>query len=247
MTLDSAVFFAALFVAHLFGDFLLQSPDDDQGKRSWPSLLRHSAVLAAIGYILAARWEFWAVPAVVFASHAMIDALTARPPSARSVRLFVVDQLAHFGVIVGLSVFVSLPRVSSYFGLSPAMYLQGLIVAAGAVMTVWAGGAVVGLLVAPYREKASPAGGTGIPGAGQLIGQLERLLILILFLAGIPTAIGLLIAAKSVFRFGETSDPANRQAAEYIIIGTLLSFAVGSMAALLTVRLLGWASSAWPL
>jgi len=29
---------------------------------------------------------------------------------------------------------------------------------------------------------------------------------------------------KSLFRFGEIKDPANRKEAEYILIGTLLSF-----------------------
>lgn len=53
-----------------------------------------------------------------------------------------------------------------------------------------------------------------------------------------PSAIGFLIAAKSVFRFGELSDRANRLEAEYITIGTLLSFAIGVAVSMATARVL---------
>jgi len=36
-----------------------------------------------------------------------------------------------------------------------------------------------------------------------------------------------LIAAKSIFRFGEIKEPKYRREAEYIIIGTLMSFSYG--------------------
>ncbi|MFO7738926.1 MAG: hypothetical protein R6V46_10655, partial [Desulfatiglandaceae bacterium] len=39
-------------------------------------------------------------------------------------------------------------------------------------------------------------------------------------------AIGFLIAAKSIFRFGEVSKPERRKEAEYILIGTMLSFLI---------------------
>jgi len=53
-------------------------------------------------------------------------------------------------------------------------------------------------------------------------------------LAGYPGGIGWLIAAKSIFRFGELKDPAQRMEAEYIIIGTLMSFVLGSILAFAT-------------
>ncbi len=54
--------------------------------------------------------------------------------------------------------------------------------------------------------------------AGRWIGYLERLLIVTFILAGDYTAIGFLVAAKGLFRF---NDP---KRAEYVIVGTLLSF-----------------------
>ncbi len=46
-----------------------------------------------------------------------------------------------------------------------------------------------------------------------------------------PAGVGFLIAAKSVFRFGELSDSSRRMEAEYIIIGTLYSFLFGLVSA----------------
>lgn len=71
-----------------------------------------------------------------------------------------------------------------------------------------------------------------------MIGQLERALIFVFVLVQQFSAIGFLIAAKSIFRFGELRDRSNRMEAEYIIIGTLISFLWAIVAALLT-RLLG--------
>ena len=84
----------------------------------------------------------------------------------------------------------------------------------------------------------------GFPGAGRLIGQVERLLIFVFILLGQYAAIGFLIAAKSVLRYGElkATDPASadtvRKEAEYVLIGTLLSVAWAIGAGLLTLATL---------
>lgn len=56
--------------------------------------------------------------------------------------------------------------------------------------------------------------------AGRWIGYVERLLIVTFILAGNYTAVGFLVTAKGLFRF---NDP---KKAEYVIIGTLLSFTI---------------------
>lgn len=87
-------------------------------------------------------------------------------------------------------------------------------------------------------DVTGPAGTTGesgdggLAGAGALIGQLERGLTFVLVLAGQFGAIGFLIAAKSVLRFQYAKD---RSQSEYVIIGTLASFAWAISAALATL------------
>ncbi len=87
-------------------------------------------------------------------------------------------------------------------------------------------------------ERAAGARLRGLRGGGKAIGQLERALIFVFVLINQFSAIGFLIAAKSIFRFGELRDRSNRMEAEYIIIGTLISFLWAIVAALLT-RFLG--------
>ena len=69
------------------------------------------------------------------------------------------------------------------------------------------------------REKS-------LPNAGKYIGILERLLVFIFVVTGHWEAIGFLVAAKSVFRFGDLKDSRDRKLTEYILIGTLLSFGI---------------------
>ena len=45
-------------------------------------------------------------------------------------------------------------------------------------------------------------------------------------LVGVVEAVGFLLAAKSVFRFGDLKDDKDRMRTEYVLIGTLLSFGI---------------------
>ena len=62
---------------------------------------------------------------------------------------------------------------------------------------------------------------TGLPGAGKVIGMLERGIILTFGLLGEYGAISFVFVAKSMARFKQLEQ---RQFAEYYLIGTLLSF-----------------------
>jgi hypothetical protein len=53
-----------------------------------------------------------------------------------------------------------------------------------------------------------------------------------------PNGIGFLIAAKSVLRFSEIKEPGQRKVAEYVIIGTFLSFGWALVVSVLTQKAL---------
>jgi hypothetical protein len=72
--------------------------------------------------------------------------------------------------------------------------------------------------------------------AGTYIGILERLFIFLFIITGHWNAIGFLLAAKSVFRFGDLKESKNRKLTEYILIGTLLSFGIAFLTALVTKK-----------
>ncbi|WP_421920413.1 DUF3307 domain-containing protein [Marinifilum sp.] len=77
----------------------------------------------------------------------------------------------------------------------------------------------------PSQGQAQTTNGTqGLENAGKWIGIVERIMILTFVLINQFAAIGFMLAAKSVLRFGDLKDGNDQKKTEYIIIGTFLSF-----------------------
>jgi hypothetical protein len=74
--------------------------------------------------------------------------------------------------------------------------------------------------------------------AGALIGILERMLIMLFVLLGRWEGVGFLLAAKSVFRFGDLKEARNMKLTEYVLIGTLLSFGIAIVTGVLATSLM---------
>ena len=66
-----------------------------------------------------------------------------------------------------------------------------------------------------------------LPNAGKLIGIMERFLVLTLIFIDQYSAVGLIIAAKSILRYKSP------QQNEYTLVGTLLSFGIAVMIGIL--------------
>ena len=102
-----------------------------------------------------------------------------------------------------------------------------LILALGYYFVLYPASAFVDLSTQDWQHQINNhRADAGLPEAGRTIGQLERLLALTFILLGQYTALGFLIGAKSIFRFGDLSKGVQHKKTEYILIGTLLSFAV---------------------
>lgn len=232
-----------LFAAHILGDFLFQTDNEAADKARKGPLVRHAAVHAVLVYLLLGMWTAIWVPAAVFGVHALIDGIKARI-GGESARTLLVDQAMHAAALLALagSFHAFAPGLTSFWVLwLGAPYLQGLVLLAGYVLSVHAVGVLVGRMVKSFPAQASSAGQSpafGLSGAGRMIGQLERSLVFLFLLMGQPGAIGFLVAAKSIFRIAELKDPGERMQAEYIILGTLMSFTFGVAAAYGTMECL---------
>lgn len=239
MTLTPATWstLAVLLAAHFVGDFVLQTSSDVANRQKPLVLLKHALTHAALAYGLLGAWLLWPIPVAVFVTHATIDAIKSR--CADTARVFLIDQLAHAGVMLALAIWLSSPASGAWGGgwlaLAGPSYARVMLLLVGLIATVEAGAYLIAKLVRPYldeleaaldpREAASRPPPRGLLNAGKVIGRLERLLIFLLIFVNQPAGIGFLIAAKSIFRFGELKETANRMESEYIIIGTLASFA----------------------
>lgn len=243
-----------LFCAHVIGDFVLQTDDDVDRKGQFLVLLKHVFGIAVISYILVGIINAWPIAVVILVSHVVIDFIKQKFHMT-NLKVFVYDQLAHFGVIILLSYCIATknlyPQSSIWFECFGKAFYSLQVVTIGAVVCIYVGGLFVGLGVQPFldqmeHEDNGLQGGSdlnsiharGLKDGGKIIGYLERSLIYLFVLVNQPAAIGFLIAAKSVFRFGELSDKANRMEAEYIIIGTLLSFLFGIAVSFLIQKIL---------
>jgi len=65
--------FMILLLAHLLGDFVLQFGWIQQKKKRWPVRLLHSAIQAALAYVLISAWNLWWVAVITGVTHFFID------------------------------------------------------------------------------------------------------------------------------------------------------------------------------
>lgn len=84
----------------------------------------------------------------------------------------------------------------------------------------------------------TPQNTQSLPNAGQWIGYIGRILILTFILIGSFEGIGFLLAAKSVFRFGELNKAKEIRTTEYVMIGTFSSFAIAILTGIFLTRFL---------
>jgi hypothetical protein len=223
---------AALLLAHVLADFVFQPGWMAKRKHEAKVLAAHGAIVLGTAVVVTGSLD----PGLIWlaALHAAIDALktTVKP----GLRPFLLDQAAHLLVLAALA------------GARPDIWAGGiwadqtalpavLALLAGLILAVRAGGFAVGLLMEPFARRLPPhSKAESLRGAGRAIGLMERGLIFVLVLTGQPEGVGLLIAAKSILRFGAVKD--DRALSEYVIIGTLASFGWALVAAYGTVILM---------
>lgn len=200
---------AALLLAHALADFILQTTWMATHKRHPAALGLHALTVLATAALATGTASAWLL--LLTAGHIAIDLAKSFWPK-RGILPFLVDQTAHLATLI-----LAAPLIPPglYAAVPTAAPLMVLV--AGLILAIRAGGFAVGLLMEPWTAEA-PA---GLPGGGRIIGQLERGLIFILILTGQSQGVGYLVAAKSVLRFGAVANES--KLSEYVIIGTLAS------------------------
>ena len=66
----------------------------------------------------------------------------------------------------------------------------------------------------------------GLLSAGAWIGYIERCLAISFIFMGQFAGIGFLVATKTIFRFGDLTKNKDMKLTEYMMLGTLLSYAI---------------------
>ena len=219
-----------------------------RGKDLW----LHALIIGALAWV--AVWDVrgWWLALGIFVSHLLIDWLKSylqvrlhilevvEKDGVRHVKeggkkpwdlcVFLADQVLHLAVLAGGALWwFSVNQDWSQFG-----WLQDLMAShpvrvktAAALLLALKPANILVLLIlgaCKVNTEAPGQGGHGNFHSGELIGWLERGLILLFVVMSQYEAIGFLVAAKSILRFGEASKEDEKS--EYVLTGTLLSLAM---------------------
>lgn len=195
------------------------------------SIYLYFHVLIHFGLYLLVLWDFslWKIAVILTLSHLLIDLakLYSDPWFKNKAVPFFVDQFLHVLALY----------LCCYYGELPAHLIAlienlnwSLILAV--VFVTFPSAIIMGKLLERMSYQIN-TDHKSLPNAGKYIGIIERLFVLVFILIGRWDAIGLLITAKSVFRFNDLKESNSRKLTEYILIGTLVSFGLAILAGLL--------------
>ena len=228
--------FTKLLLAHLIGDFLVQPNrwvvHKEANKAKSKYLYIHVFLHFVIAMVLVWNLSYLKYIAIIAISHYFIDLTklyTAPAFKLKSIPFFI-DQFLHIAVLYACAYHTNLWQhtIALFEGLD-----WGLITAM--VFVSFPSAIVMGKLLEAMSDKIE-LDHKSLPNAGKYIGILERLFVLMFIVMGRWEAIGLLIGAKSVFRFNDLKESNNRKLTEYILIGTLLSFGLAILTGIIYVN-----------
>lgn len=218
-----------LLVAHVIGDFLLQPnawvQQKEQGKMNWGNWAKHLLIHAVLTWaVVGFQLQYgWAILAIV-STHGLIDyCKVLLHAKMQQVYLFVADQLLHLIVIVRVAYSYQPGQTLYPFWKEPIYWAWFLAI----LLNTKVAAICIKILLHNWKLKEESPNK-----AGMYIGILERMFVLGFVMLQFWEGIGFLLAAKSVFRFGDLNKNSDRNLTEYVLIGTLLSFGMAILIAL---------------
>lgn len=234
------------FLAHILGDFFLQNSKWIANKelKKWRSPYLYIHVFIHSILIILVTWNLssWRVALVISMFHLFIDVikLQYQKPSTQRAWFFI-DQIAH--LVVLFCIWSYNEKVSwSYIAIATP---RKLIISTAILFVLKPASLITKFVISKWTPDTSTNSSAAaaeviesLKNAGEWIGFLERLLILIFILLGKWEGVGFLLAAKSVFRFGDLKEPKETKLTEYVVIGTFLSFFIAIITGIITSRLL---------
>ena len=230
--------------AHLFVDFALQSKNLVQNKKdkkagSW-FLYVHCFLHAAFIYVLSPDKSTWQIPVIIFISHYCIDLWKLY--QKENALTFFTDQLLH--IIILIVVWLTWYQPINWLGAHISALFNNYnfwLITTAYLLTIFPLSYLLGYLTQRWRkdiDRNNDRSNTSLSEAGKWIGIFERILVLTFVLNNHFEGIGFLIAAKSILRFNDIKGDSMRKEAEYVLIGTLMSFAASIAVGIITNLLL---------
>ncbi|MFV8355723.1 DUF3307 domain-containing protein [Flavobacterium sp. XS1P32] len=220
------IIFVKLLLAHLLGDFLLQPTlwvlDKESKKHKSKYLYIHTFLHGILAWIFVGEMAFGWFALALALTHGGIDLMKLQFQNNKTKRAwFVLDQILH---LISIAIIVGL-----YKNLSvdfTAFNNQFWVLVTGILLLTKPTSIVIKNVISIWTPESKNNNDDSLENAGNYIGILERLFVFCFILTAHFEAIGFLLAAKSIFRFGDLKEAKDRKLTEYVLIGTLLSFGI---------------------
>jgi hypothetical protein len=219
--------FLKLLLAHILRDFILQSEkwvkDKEEKKIKSLKLYFHIGIHAILLLILLEfnLQEYWLGFLIIVLSHYIFDVSKLYFQNKKRKRSwFFIDQFLHLLVLIC----TALIYTGTNFTVENVFNDQTLILSIALLLVTQVSAIIIKVIITQWNPESKNRNDGSLAKAGRYIGILERLFIFIFVITNHWEAIGFLLAAKSVFRFGDLTSAKDRKLTEYILIGTLLSF-----------------------
>lgn len=229
-----------LILAHFIGDFLLQPKAwvAEKEKRKAQSFKLYIHLLIHGILILLLLWDFkcWLLAISLMIVHGIIDTikLYAQKESNKSL-WFLIDQALHLiSIFILWIIFIKPENNFKAIVANPKIWIYSLALLLITVVS----GIVMRILISNWSNVLKEGKDESLSNAGKYIGMLERIFVFTFVVTGNWEGIGFLLAAKSVFRFGDLKESKDRKLTEYVMIGTLLSFGIAIAVGLLVLKLI---------
>lgn len=229
-----------LILAHFIGDFLLQPKswveEKEKDKLKSPKLYLHILIHGVLPLLILWSWNYWLLGLFLMVTHGIIDVakLYSQKKNNKS-NWFFIDQILHFISILVLWYIWFKPTLNldTWYGNTTIWVYTTSLLFLTAVSSI-----VIQVLMLKWSKALNESNEKSLNNAGKYIGILERLFVFTFVVTGNWEGIGFLLAAKSVFRFGDLKKSKNRKLTEYILIGTLLSFGVAIATGMIVLKLI---------
>lgn len=218
------IVFLKLLIAHLLGDFIFQSDksvkEKEEKKVKSLRLYFHVALHGILSLILMWDINLWKYALMISITHLAIDLGKVYFTSPKWKReAFLLDQFLHLFVLAIISLFITNTSINYNLLINN----HSVIFFTFLLFLTKPSSIFIKIFISKWTpEKTAKI--DSLESAGNWIGILERLLIFVFIIIGKFEAVGFLLAAKSIFRFGDLKEGNDRRLTEYILIGTLSSF-----------------------
>lgn len=223
-----------IFLAHLIGDFFLQPikwvKEKEKKKLKSPKLYLHILIHLILLTILLWNLELWPMIVAIIISHYIIDAIKLIFQKKKTKRIwFFVDQALHvLSILIVYFIFFN-----AEISIEDYLTEQNLLLITCLLFLTFPVSIIMKTIFLKWDIKSLTIGNESLEDAGKYIGILERVLVFTFVILNHWEAVGFLITAKSVFRFGDLKESKQRKLTEYVLIGTLISFGIAIFIGLL--------------